>query len=739
MRLRLRLRLFAICCLAVACGLFLLRSLLTAAKTALDGRAGSAFASKSFAMRRTHWLRECPAGWVEQDHFKGGAERPCVRASWEESSKRASSWLSECPANYVFDAASSMCVCPVPRQDNSQCDEVVLPRCAYPSQLALTCDYAAFGVELRTAQDAAKVGLFGSCDCLMACMYFLEQHHAFATLFSTTPRRAHRCLAPPWLGPDEATNAAAWQATPQLERWRASLFAAPNASAAAGTRVLLVRRGADNLPYFTAPTALPPIALAPLADCPAGCSGHGMCLQRDKQATPACVCAAMYDNTRACAFRRDVMGNGRQTFCLHDCWQRGHCVGSACLCFAGFGGIDCALHWNNATRAYELAAAARLTTTGTPVGGASCVRGTGCIFVLELGGPFALSWEIRDKRGMSIDFGRATPITFAAQVLASPRRVAAAAQADYIFIASAGACFASRLDVLAAVRARWPDLWGRAGGADMIWLPLVDDDGQGVYWGPAATHWTRVLAAVPTEPETTVRLTCMGLIRGASCHDTVGSFVRGRDIVLPPQPKQAFLRALAKNSAYRRNWRERATLLFFSGTIARSWVKGNVRLAAMDAAAAWADSRVRIVDGMVKDDAAEMANSVFCLAPPGKLGHWGFRSSMAVLSGCVPVIIGDNRALEFEELLGGADAYDPAIVIREAHIHSVHDILVRMMANATDMDRRQSALWHVLRPLFDWEQGSTRVLDAVIAILNGRRNGSELFDGHSVQARDVSH
>eukprot|EP00854_Cymbomonas_tetramitiformis_P015286 gene15286-18085_t len=59
-----------------------------------------------------------------------------------------------------------------------------------------------------------------------------------------------------------------------------------------------------------------------------------------------------------------------------------------------------------------------------------------------------------------------------------------------------------------------------------------------------------------------------------------------------------------------------------------------------------------ILDTKVRDYKQRMAESVFCLAPPGTGGDgWGRRMTLGALYGCIPVIIQDGVRQPLEELL----------------------------------------------------------------------------------------
>ena len=93
---------------------------------------------------------------------------------------------------------------------------------------------------------------------------------------------------------------------------------------------------------------------------------------------------------------------------------------------------------------------------------------------------------------------------------------------------------------------------------------------------------------------------------------------------------------------------------------------------------------VRLLDIGRIDLAAEMDRSVFCLGLPG--AGFGTRAVLAVIRGCIPVLVGDNIAQPFENLL---DWTSFSIRVPEALLDGVYELLVSI--NETDRQRMAGA------------------------------------------------
>lgn len=611
-----------------------------------------------------------------------------------------------CPLHYVFEPLSGLCECK-PRPDNMECEELILPSCVYArANVRLACSEFA----LRRQNRLNPLEPVGTCDCLLQCTAYLTAQSA-SLLLIASPHVV--CLAPP-LGAlnlsslAQLENVEAWQA-PAVQAWRDSFWLDP------GNSTWIVAQPAPDLSALilrrVAASAEQSIELVPLSLCEGNCSGHGFCARR-AGLSPACVCSQRRSAADQC---------GSYTIGVHECPNAcshvGECVQGVCRCPPHRADIDCAMPYPP------------MPTRPAPI-----LSPWPRVFVYPLNPPLSMSWVLYSSDGPYFDFGRATPLAFLNEVLRSPARVFDPSQADLFVIPMAGAYVRSRLDALGLLQTRWREHWREQGGRNHIWLPMVSDDGQGQYWGPPGWHWAAHHQLA--EPANSTRLTCMGKYV-STCFRA--SFVVGRDIVLPPLPKPLFIfdRARLAPTA------NRTLFIFFSGTITGDESSCNVRGRMLHASRRWhADpNRTLIVNGFVEHDAETMRASVFCLAPPGKSGRWGFRSSMAVLSGCIPVYIADDRQFELEELLGGRAAMDRvAVVVSEDALDGLYERLEALASNSTELQRRQDELIREWRPLFDWGitpstrdifdlSSEPKLLDAVLATLKLRGIGVARLSG----------
>merc|ERR1719310_2518266 len=84
----------------------------------------------------------------------------------------------------------------------------------------------------------------------------------------------------------------------------------------------LVKAPPPIKPYYEGMT----LRAMPAKTCPQNCNGRGNC-----QPNGICHCQTGYS------------GDSCQSFCPNECAHNGDCIEGACLCFAGFLGVDCSI------------------------------------------------------------------------------------------------------------------------------------------------------------------------------------------------------------------------------------------------------------------------------------------------------------------------------------------------------------------------------------------------------------
>eukprot|EP00899_Mesostigma_viride_P002130 jgi/Mesvir1/11918/Mv00256-RA.1 len=477
-----------------------------------------------------------------------------------------------------------------------------------------------------------------------------------------------------------------------------------------------------------------PMAARPLYECHLSCSGHGWCRAMVTGQPPMCVCFPGYEG-RGC--ERD-----KPTWCPAACNLRGDCIQSFCRCHAGYFGMDCA-YVADASRP-----SGRALWWEWEHGEASLSRPS--IFVYDLPGSFNIHLALSATAGAAPrDFMRAISPAFLERVLASRHRTADPATADYFFVPVLGDVVYGRIaEALRWVRDNHPETWDRGrgrgegegegegggeegaegGGARADHLVLVThDSGATAYFCEKHMSRYRLFAetvmGLPSRSlmeeyqelgRRVIFLQHMGITLPMEASGwkactrapvpqhgqarLLPTFLPGKDILIPPDTgledvslASPFMQAAPQ---------ERTILMYFAGEVPRP-THPTVRSKVFDA--------VRRPDGSFSPDVMlidtlrqgkdpkyyqHMAQSVFCLGLPGKSDGWGRRTILAILLGCIPVIVEDNRAQMFEEVLPW-DRF--SVRVAEEDVATLEDKLRSIEPETVaSMQRQLACVWPML-------------------------------------------
>ncbi|KAK3266985.1 hypothetical protein CYMTET_24426 [Cymbomonas tetramitiformis] len=377
--------------------------------------------------------------------------------------------------------------------------------------------------------------------------------------------------------------------------------------------------------------------------------------------------------------------------CFSECNGKGACVEGVCKCLPGYFGIDCSQFIGNDDKPHLLDHEWRGH------------RPSPRIYVYELP-PEMNAWF--DMRRLD----RPVEHFFLERLLSSHHRTVDPAQADLFLVplstrlteqiyAGHGRRLIKSLEY---IKSTWPELWNRNEGRDHIIFFSGD-------WGPCEFYskdfQSRKPMDLPKIMENPIFLSFWGLTAAVAykgggtgpCHNPK------KDIVLPPLQS---LRALKHSPFYpnalsdtfeqimargglfeplEQSTRERNTTLYFSGGMNLVFPAG-IRLSGAKNgydARMKARSSLQGIPGYVikeRDPQYEpmLASSVFCLSPTG--AGWGRRTTLAMMYGCIPVIVQDDVSQPLEEIL----PYDKfSVRVPEKDIPNLPRILKAIPAECT--------------------------------------------------------
>ncbi|GAQ89252.1 Exostosin family protein [Klebsormidium nitens] len=306
---------------------------------------------------------------------------------------------------------------------------------------------------------------------------------------------------------------------------------------------------------------------------------------------------------------------------------------------------------------------------------------------------------------------RTAPVIFLERLLHSPHRTTDPKLADFFFVPAWPRWHLNRGPYLESVvqylRATWPYFDAR-GGADHIWFTTDD-------WGPCEETGfrNRVIGAG-------VLLTFWGYDKNARNGGDEPCFIPGQDIVVPPNLEYDILakrKEAEERGRLRIGLRNRTNWFYFagsSGRLAESTGTGRkeysfgVRQAVFDHFED--DNRFKLEELRfgASDYLAEMANSLFCLAPSGH--GWGTRATQAVILGCVPVVIQNDVTQPFEYDLIDWETF--GVRIRNEDVPRIPQILGAI--HVTEIEKKQRIMGQVW-PRFLWQSHSEGPLEVIQA------------------------
>ena len=248
---------------------------------------------------------------------------------------------------------------------------------------------------------------------------------------------------------------------------------------------------------------------------------------------------------------------------------------------------------------------------------------------------------------------RNSPYEFWRRLARSEHETTDPAQADLFFVPVSAMGVVSHGVVLLALRyvaETWPH-FNASGGADHVVVCPWD---FGCSWLSGYPEVARVRFVSHWGLKTKSK------VYSNDCPMCGPSYVPGKDVVAPDTMEMRFKFAPPHHTP-------RTTLLFFSGSRSTA-----LRTRVFESGLG-AEPGVRLVDGGGVDLAAEMDRAVFCLGLPG--AGFGTRAVLALVRGCIPVVVGDDIAQPFEGVL---DWSAFSLRVPEAQLDQVYDILVRV-------------------------------------------------------------
>eukprot|EP00854_Cymbomonas_tetramitiformis_P002586 gene2586-3339_t len=275
------------------------------------------------------------------------------------------------------------------------------------------------------------------------------------------------------------------------------------------------------------------------------------------------------------------------------------------------------------------------------------------------------------------------------RLLSSTHRTSDPTQADFFYVGLSTGSFLGPKGVAEAIKyiqTKYP-FWQRKRGADHIFM-VADDMGS---CGGDGT-----LALLTNK---SIRLTYFGYHGPNLGHNEERCFHPGKDIVIPDFE--------ATPDFARESWEKQQTAtnvspmrnitLQFAGEI----IDADVNESDVGTITKQLNVRrlVYRLHGHVpgfeiatpsqrKVNFYRMQQAVFCLAPAGVTGLWGQRVTMALLLGCIPVIIQDNYEQPFEEYLPYGRF---AVRVKEEDVPHLPSILANISGEAQQSMQREVA------------------------------------------------
>ena len=449
--------------------------------------------------------------------------------------------------------------------------------------------------------------------------------------------------------------------------------------------------GIQESPRADAWSAVPGGVAAP-ADCPAGCSDHGLCLRQGEGSEPRCSCFLGWQG-HDCNLQRILADTG----CAGGCsGERGECLEGWCRCRAGFYGADCALEGAERERLYWERPAADVAAVLRPR-----------VYVYTLPPQFNAWFEhTTPERNLGLQLHE--------RLLSSRYRTADPEEADFFYVPVAPMGLPSGLGqqshYLAVEAARWVaethPFWARRNGSDHLFAFGWDFGGCPVGGHPVLRNSIHISHFGLTERDRAYHCDC------PLCSP---SFTPGKDFVVPDTFELPYKQqGLRLDPSRRRN-----TLVFFAG-----YATGPDRKALFTANLTGAG--VRIIHGRTANLAAEMADSTFCLSAPG--AGFGSRAVIGIAFGCLPVAFADNVAEPWEGVVDW-DAF--GVRVARSELPGLVERLRGFTASELAAKRRALACvarhfwWSSIHGALDGEDGSGDAFETLMYGLRRRLAGAD--------------
>ena len=374
----------------------------------------------------------------------------------------------------------------------------------------------------------------------------------------------------------------------------------------------------------------------PLDDCPNRCSNRGACLKiADKpDMAPKCYCLRGYEGDSC---EDEITGT-----CPNDCSGRGICFDAWCHCEPPSWGIGC-----QRDAVYPISNSRKPKPVEFK------------IYIYDLPTDIAhqeaywAGWEEHDPNYIAYKH-------FLHQLLSSPFVTQDPEQAHLFYIPALTYAYTSNLGdpnahllkVVDFVKSAYP-WWNRTDGKDHI---LWTSEDRGACWLQHESLFSPIKLTHFGYFDTTQGGMYPMIISNIH-NQQYACYHPLRDVVVPPYLAIAndwVLRTYVSMEkdlfGQTKPWKKKS-LLFFAGSLRVNDQEyaGGARKELAKWYPVWNATDIDFNEGFVSDYYKSMHDSLFCFAP---YGHgFGVRVSLAIMAGCIPVIIQDHVFQPFEEIL----------------------------------------------------------------------------------------
>eukprot|EP00899_Mesostigma_viride_P020643 jgi/Mesvir1/28580/Mv00995-RA.1 len=449
----------------------------------------------------------------------------------------------------------------------------------------------------------------------------------------------------------------------------------------------------------------------PLERCPSNCSHHGMCMALNPRSAEAHL-AQLQENlanreavvdrmTGACLCwpgwaGRECSAVDEYAGCLNNCNGRGTCKMGFCVCNRGYWGADCSVFVQDGVPAFVAKDAWQ--GDGVQRHPPPDVK----VFVYDLP-PELNDWLHMYYRRVARDFGRHLSWQLHARLLCSRYRTLDPEEADYFYVPAYGESSMDRIPVLEYLKTEYP-YYNRERHPDHL-MVLQHDGGASKYFSnfvipdwpygvPSAygPYSERVRAPPPPKPGKPPK------------HEKplqTPNFLPFQDILVPPTDSETGFNTVspyyrAQSFTDGAGVGPRKNVLYFSGFVYPDEKPYHIKQPRNQVFAHFGprsnESFLLVNTRVTGNDQLyweHHAMSTFCLGLPGKGGGWGRRTQLSVMMGCIPIVIEDNRAQMYDELLPW-DTF--SLRLTEADIPKLFDFAAEAMKDVNRVASMQREL-----------------------------------------------